>query len=153
MVSIMFFWFSVADLGCLIIFNFSLNMLLNLGQPCTVKFLPALSSHLNRWFVFIIILHVIHGNICMCRCCVFIYHVCMRLCMCVQACMLERERQRDRQTEREREGEKIVAHCVVSYFVGVHVADACASQVSNVGTACWLDDHAKALKQDPLRLF
>ena len=49
------------------------------------------------------------------------YHV----CMCVQACLLEKERER----------EVIIAHCFVSYFVGVHVAYACASQVSNIGTA------------------
>ena len=52
-----------------------------------------------------------------------LYHVFMCLCMCVQACLLEGER------------EVIIAHCFVSYFVGVHVAYACASQVSNIGTA------------------
>ena len=87
----LFYWFSVADLGCLIIFNFSLNMLLNLGQPCTVKFWPALSSLV---FIFCCMWYMVisaRADV------VFLlYHVCMCLCMCVQACLLEGDRERER---------------------------------------------------------
>ena len=116
----LFYWFSVTDLGCLIIFNFSLNMLLSLVQwkfgqrwvHTLIGDLFSSSAACNTWYYLHVQMLRFYFIMCACRTC---------LCMCVQACMCVWERERN----------MIIAHCFVSCFGGVHVTYACTCQVSN----------------------